>query len=163
MSVSTQLRNWLASGGAPPAPPERAFTKTRLSLDHYGVDKKEVFVSTKDIDSSCQNSDLESQSWRTLKGKEKPLPPSPDSSSQLSVPNLQDSLAGRIRKWKPSKEILYNAILGTSDGMTVPFAVTASLAGVTDSKLVMMAGLAELIGGAVSMAAAGILGARTDV
>ena len=47
--------------------------------------------------------------------------------------------------------------------MTVPFAVTASLAGVTDAKLVMMAGLAELIGGAISMAAGGVLGARTDV
>ncbi|KAL9126378.1 MAG: hypothetical protein Q9217_004555 [Psora testacea] len=73
------------------------------------------------------------------------------------------SILARLKAWKPSKEIIYNAILGTSDGMTVPFAVTASLAGVADSKLVMLAGLSELIAGAVSMAAGGILGARTEV
>ena len=52
--------------------------------------------------------------------------------------------------------------MGTSDGMTVPFAVTASLAGVTNARLVMLAGLAELIAGAISMAAGGVLGAKSD-
>lgn len=52
--------------------------------------------------------------------------------------------------------------MGISDGMTVPFAVTASLAGVTNARLVMLAGLAELIAGAISMAAGGVLGAKSD-
>ena len=73
------------------------------------------------------------------------------------------TILSRLKAWKPSKEIVYNAVLGTSDGMTVPFAVTASLAGVADAKLVMMAGLSELIAGGVSMAAGGVLGARSDV
>ena len=72
-------------------------------------------------------------------------------------------MLARLKAWKPSKEILYNAVLGTSDGMTVPFAVTASLAGVADAKIVMLAGLSELIAGGVSMAAGGVLGARSDV
>lgn len=46
--------------------------------------------------------------------------------------------------------------------MTVPFVVMASLAGVSNARLVMLAGLAELIGGAVSMGAGGILGAKSD-
>ena len=46
--------------------------------------------------------------------------------------------------------------------MTVPFAVMASLAGVTNARLVMLAGLAELIGGAISMGAGGVLGAKSD-
>lgn len=47
--------------------------------------------------------------------------------------------------------------------MTVPFAVTASLAGVADAKIVMLAGLSELIAGAISMGAGGVLGAKNDV
>ena len=46
--------------------------------------------------------------------------------------------------------------------MTVPFAVTASLAGVTNARLIVLAGLAELIAGAISMGAGGVLGAKSD-
>ena len=46
--------------------------------------------------------------------------------------------------------------------MIVPFAVMASLAGVTNARLVMLAGLAELFGGAISMGAGGVLGAKSD-
>lgn len=69
----------------------------------------------------------------------------------------------RLRAWlKPSERTIYNAILGTSDGMIVPFAVMASLAGVSNARLVMLAGLAEIIGGAISMGAGGVLGAKSD-
>ena len=147
MSVSTQLKSWLA-------PPEKTYSGHRLSLDRYGLDRRSQVATA-----NSKILDLESQpSGSSL---EKPLPPSPASSVHSSTDRR--SLIARLKAWKPSKDILYNAILGTSDGMTVPFAVTASLAGVTDAKLVMMAGLAELIGGAISMAAGGVLGARTDV
>lgn len=73
------------------------------------------------------------------------------------------AFTARLRTWiEPSEKTIYNAILGTSDGMTVPFVVMASLAGVSNARLVMLAGLAELIGGAVSMGAGGILGAKSD-
>ena len=110
-----------------------------------------------DLESTSSNSSDKHKSNHCY--HEKPLPPTPSTASVHSTKEKK-SLRERL---KPSKDILYNAILGTSDGITVPFAVTASLAGVTDAKLVMMAGLAELIGGAISMAAGGVLGARTDV
>ena len=42
-------------------------------------------------------------------------------------------------------------ILGYADGLTVPFAVTASMTNVGSAKTVVLAGLAELFGGAISM------------
>ena len=38
-----------------------------------------------------------------------------------------------------------------SDGLTVPFALTAGLAGLGNSKVVVLGGVAELIAGAISM------------
>ena len=53
--------------------------------------------------------------------------------------------------------------MGTSDGMTVPFALTASLAGIApNARYVMLAGLAELTAGALSMALGGALQARCE-
>jgi len=53
--------------------------------------------------------------------------------------------------------------MGTSDGMTVPFALTASLAGFApNARYVMLAGLAELTAGAISMALGGALQARCE-
>ncbi len=42
-------------------------------------------------------------------------------------------------------------IIGLADGLTVPFALTAGLASLGNSKLVVMGGLAELFSGAISM------------
>lgn len=43
------------------------------------------------------------------------------------------------------------SIIGLSDGLTVPFALTAGLSSLGSSKLVYMGGLAEIVGGAFSM------------
>jgi hypothetical protein len=42
-------------------------------------------------------------------------------------------------------------IIGLSDGLTVPFALTAGLSSLGSSKLVYIGGLAEIVGGAFSM------------
>lgn len=42
-------------------------------------------------------------------------------------------------------------IIGLSDGLTVPFALTAGLSSLGDTKLVITGGLAELVSGAISM------------
>lgn len=55
-----------------------------------------------------------------------------------------------------------DAIIGLSDGMTVPFALTAGLASLGDTRLVMLGGLAELIAGAISMGLGGLLGAKSE-
>lgn len=59
-------------------------------------------------------------------------------------------------------EHLNNIIIGFSDGLTVPFALTAGLSAVGSIKLVIMGGLAELFAGAISMGLGAWLAAETD-
>ena len=47
------------------------------------------------------------------------------------------------------------SVIGLSDGLTVPFALTAGLSGLGDAKLVVVAGAAELLAGAISMGVGG--------
>lgn len=58
--------------------------------------------------------------------------------------------------------MISDAIIGLSDGMTVPFALTAGLASLGDTRLVVLGGLAELIAGAISMGLGGLLGAKSE-
>jgi len=50
---------------------------------------------------------------------------------------------------------LTSRIVGLSDGLTVPFALTAGLSGLGSSRLVVTGGLAELCAGAISMGLGG--------
>jgi VIT1/CCC1 family predicted Fe2+/Mn2+ transporter len=59
--------------------------------------------------------------------------------------------------------VVRDIILGMSDGLTVPFALAAGLAGaVNSSLLVLVAGVAELTAGSISMGLGGYLAARSD-
>ncbi|KAL1988138.1 hypothetical protein VTN96DRAFT_668 [Rasamsonia emersonii] len=58
--------------------------------------------------------------------------------------------------------VVSDAIIGLSDGMTVPFALTAGLSTLDDTKVVVFGGLAELIAGAISMGLGGYLGAKSE-
>ena len=58
--------------------------------------------------------------------------------------------------------VISDAILGLSDGLTVPFALTAGLSTFGNSKLVVLGGLAELIAGAISMGLGGFVGAKSE-
>ncbi|HLI12323.1 MAG TPA: VIT1/CCC1 transporter family protein [Alphaproteobacteria bacterium] len=54
-------------------------------------------------------------------------------------------------------------VIGMADGLTVPFALAAGLSGaMTDSTIVVIAGLAEIAAGAIAMGLGGYLAARTD-
>ncbi|GMM32426.1 Ccc1 protein [Martiniozyma asiatica (nom. inval.)] len=53
-------------------------------------------------------------------------------------------------------------IIGLSDGLTVPFALTAGLSSLGDTKLVITGGLAELVSGAISMGLGGYLAAKSE-
>jgi VIT1/CCC1 family predicted Fe2+/Mn2+ transporter len=44
-----------------------------------------------------------------------------------------------------------HSVIGLSDGLTVPFALTAGLAGLGNSRVVVLGGVAELVAGAISM------------
>jgi len=57
-----------------------------------------------------------------------------------------------------------DVVIGMSDGRTVPFALAAGLTGTmaATSKLVVIAGLAEIAAGSIAMGLGGYLAARTD-
>ena len=57
-----------------------------------------------------------------------------------------------------------DVVIGLSDGLTVPFALAAGVSvAVASSKVVVTAGLAEIVAGSISMGLGGYLAARTDV
>lgn len=60
-------------------------------------------------------------------------------------------------------EIVRDAVLGMSDGLTVPFALAAGVAGATASTgIVVIAGLAEVAAGSIAMGLGAYLAARTE-
>lgn len=62
-----------------------------------------------------------------------------------------------------SSEMLRDFVIGMSDGLTVPFALAAGLAGATDSTaLIVTAGVAEIAAGAIAMGLGGYMGAKTE-
>lgn len=60
-------------------------------------------------------------------------------------------------------DVVRDVIIGLSDGLTVPFALTAGLSGVGSTRLVVIAGLAELVSGAISMGIGGFLSAQAEL
>src|SRR5262244_789427 len=60
-------------------------------------------------------------------------------------------------------ETVRDIVIGMSDGLTVPFALAAGLSGtVSNSSIVVIAGLAEIAAGSIAMGLGGYLAARTD-
>lgn len=58
--------------------------------------------------------------------------------------------------------VMSDLIIGLSDGLTVPFALTAGLSSLGNSKLVITGGMAELVSGAISMGLGGFLAAKSE-
>jgi VIT1/CCC1 family predicted Fe2+/Mn2+ transporter len=63
-----------------------------------------------------------------------------------------------------ASDTVRDVVIGMSDGLTVPFALAAGLTGTAaaTSKLVVIAGLAEIAAGSIAMGLGGYLAARTD-
>jgi len=62
-----------------------------------------------------------------------------------------------------SSETVRDVVIGMADGLTVPFALAAGLTGAVDaSKLIVIAGLAEIATGSIAMGLGGYLAARSD-
>ncbi|HEV8147074.1 MAG TPA: VIT1/CCC1 transporter family protein [Bryobacteraceae bacterium] len=56
-----------------------------------------------------------------------------------------------------------DVVIGMADGLTVPFALAAGLTGAIDaSRLVVVAGLAEIVAGSIAMGLGGYLAARSE-
>ena len=62
-----------------------------------------------------------------------------------------------------ASETVRDLVIGTSDGLTVPFALAAGLTGaIAANGVIVTAGLAEVAAGAIAMGLGGYLAARTD-
>jgi VIT1/CCC1 family predicted Fe2+/Mn2+ transporter len=62
-----------------------------------------------------------------------------------------------------TSEAVRDVVIGAADGLTVPFALAAGLAGaVAQSHIVLTAGLAEIAAGAIAMGLGGFLAARSE-
>ncbi|KAL4061945.1 VIT family-domain-containing protein [Scleroderma yunnanense] len=59
-------------------------------------------------------------------------------------------------------DIVRDVVIGLSDGLTVPFALTAGLSSLGKSRFVVMGGIAELIAGAISMGIGGFLASQAE-
>ncbi|EGG00490.1 uncharacterized protein MELLADRAFT_39660 [Melampsora larici-populina 98AG31] len=59
-------------------------------------------------------------------------------------------------------DIVRDIIIGLSDGLTVPFGLTAGLSSLGSSRLVVVGGIAELISGAISMGVGGYLASEAE-
>ena len=55
-----------------------------------------------------------------------------------------------------------DVVIGMADGLTVPFALAAGLSAVAASRVIVVAGLAEIAAGSIAMGLGGYLAARSD-
>lgn len=140
MSI-TFFKNWFLSKSRPGKfkAPQCLFTNVR-SLTPSVLDTQ-LWIPL------SQDADIESQESLTGTGDEK-------SKSKTSIESKQ--------RFKIDGRVISDAIIGLSDGLTVPFALTAGLSAMGHTKVVVYGGLAELIAGAISMGLGGYLGAKSE-
>lgn len=112
-------------------------------------------------------------------GSSQPLLPQKDQSNRsIAAPASTDSDNGDIESqsvdsktekanqkkgFRIDARIISDATIGLSDGLTVPFALTAGLSALGNTKVVIYGGFAELIAGAISMGLGGYLGAKSEL
>lgn len=68
-----------------------------------------------------------------------------------------------VEKHFTAGDAVRDVVIGMSDGLTVPFALAAGLTGaISETRLIVTAGLAEIAAGAIAMGLGGYLAARSD-
>lgn len=68
-----------------------------------------------------------------------------------------------VERHSKSSAVIRDVAIGMSDGLTVPFALAAGLSGaVSASRLVVTAGIAEIVAGSIAMGLGGFLAARSE-
>ncbi|KAG6853405.1 hypothetical protein C0991_004738 [Blastosporella zonata] len=81
-------------------------------------------------------------------------------------PNRQDGICCKELKADErtliDPDVVRDVVIGLSDGLTVPFALTAGLSSLGESRLVVLGGVAELIAGAISMGIGGFLASQSE-
>jgi VIT1/CCC1 family predicted Fe2+/Mn2+ transporter len=62
-----------------------------------------------------------------------------------------------------SSDFITDAVIGMSDGLTVPFALAAGLSGaVSSNSIIVTAGIAEIVAGCIAMGLGGYLAGKTE-
>src|SRR5574338_760174 len=62
-----------------------------------------------------------------------------------------------------SSDFLTDVVIGMSDGLTVRFALAAGLTGaITNSSIIVIAGIAEIVAGSIAMGLGGYLAGKTE-
>ena len=68
-----------------------------------------------------------------------------------------------VEKHFTAGEAVRDVVIGMSDGLTVPFALAAGLTGaISETHIIVTAGLAEIAAGSIAMGLGGYLAARSD-
>lgn len=70
--------------------------------------------------------------------------------------------ASHVESHFRSSESVRDVVIGMADGLTVPFALAAGLSAVAASRVIVVAGLAEIAAGSIAMGLGGYLAARGD-
>ncbi|MBE3048093.1 VIT1/CCC1 transporter family protein [Candidatus Bathyarchaeota archaeon] len=87
---------------------------------------------------------------------------STDTAVDADVEALNPKAGSASSRRRIDPRVVSDATIGLSDGLTVPFALTAGLSALGDTRVVIYGGFAELIAGALSMGLGGYLGAKSE-
>ncbi len=73
-------------------------------------------------------------------------------------------MASHTEKHFHSSALVTDIVIGMSDGLTVPFALAAGLSGaVSNTHIIVIAGLAEVAAGSIAMGLGGYMAGRTEI
>lgn len=86
----------------------------------------------------------------------------PADATDVESQDSKTEKASLKKGFKVDARVISDATIGLSDGLTVPFALTAGLSALGNTKVVIYGGFAELIAGAISMGLGGYLGAKSE-
>jgi hypothetical protein len=84
-----------------------------------------------------------------------------DAESSTFLPSRKEAVSS-FPRFRLDPRLISDATIGLSDGLTVPFALTAGLSALGQPRVVILGGIAELIAGAISMGLGGYLGACSE-
>ena len=144
-------------------------TSTAVSDSRDTLEKYAIKMSLASIKSLLSNYSPLSERYTSAELEKFQQTPLRDGSDdvELEAGSHKTRKNGRAETERKSAKIIdgrtvSDAIIGLSDGLTVPFALTAGLSALGDTKVVVFGGLAELVAGAISMGLGGYLGAKSE-
>jgi hypothetical protein len=87
----------------------------------------------------------------------------PEELRSLLFGQKKSGVAGaHVEKHFLNSETVRDVVIGMADGLTVPFALAAGISAIASTHIVVTAGLAEIVAGAIAMGLGGYLAARSD-